>query len=215
MRLTAPGATLVLALLTLLGAGCAAGSRTTGSLSEERARVVTLGVADAALLTRLPARATFAWVDPKAIFTDIEPADGAHSLDDEFESLRYAATAVLLANDWDATQPEQAQFHLAIAVVDRPITLVRYQPDPRNERVPRPICHVDAKTKEQICYQPASPNYPPIRSSYASTDRRIGYVIRRTGDGATRWWIMNNLPTADAERLITRRTLELLLVEDR
>lgn len=215
VRLRGPGTWSLLAVLALLGAACAAGSRATGSLSEERARVATLGVADAALLTQLPSRATFAWVNPSTIFTGIEPADGVHSLDGAFESLRYAASAVLLANDWDAAEPEQAQFHLAVAVVDRPMTRVRYQPDPRNEQIPRPVCHVDVKTKERICYQPASPRYPPIRSSYPSIDRKIGYVIRRTEDGATRWWIMNNLPTADAERFITRRTLELLLVEDR
>lgn len=121
MRLTSMDIRMAMAFLVVVSAACA-GSRATGSLSETRARVVTLGVADAALFAQLPARATFAWVDPKTIFTDIEPADGVHSLDDAFESLRYAAAAVLLANDWDTTRREQAEFHLAIADAERLIT---------------------------------------------------------------------------------------------
>lgn len=173
-----------------------------------------LGAVEGTRITRLPAVATFAWVTPSLVFPALDSIDDRRSLGPEFDEQRESAAAVLRANGWREAAKDSAQFLLAFGVRDRTILVQESHPDPRNERTTVPTCDPNWRATGRRCVEPAPPRYPPVVVPRQATDRRVGFGIVRVRDGATQWWLLHRLGTAEQGPFIARQVLTLLLVED-
>lgn len=163
-------------------------------------------------LQSLPPRATFAWEAPSRAFQGVAPADDSASVT-LVAGLREDAAAVVRANGWQEAHVDSADFLLAMVQLTHSGERVILVADPRNDRTsPEPRCDESTATKKNPCRPRPNPaNYPPRREIWPYTEVKYGYAIRRRTDGATRWWVMEQMPEAEARRFVARVTVELLL----
>ncbi len=210
----------MLAMSALLGCSASRGgavgeSRLAGPSGTVMTRLVGRSVANAPAIRALPPMATFAWGTPSAAFVGVTAADDSASLY-AVADMREDAAAVLRANGWREVDPDSAEYVLAMVRVERTGEQVVMIPDPRNERTfPEPPCDKSTATPQKPCVERAPPNYPPRRDVRMFTDVKRGYAIRRRADGATRWWVMEQMSEEEARRFVARVTVELLLAVEK
>lgn len=146
--------------------------------------------ARAPLLDVLPATATFAWVRPGMLLTDVTSEDEASASTGAVRLMRLDVEAVLRGERWTAATADTAQFAAAIALVRRTMFEEQRRVVPGTEMRP-PTC--DNTRTGGRC-----PPTPPTRYqtvSVAVTTTEAVFIMRRRADGALRAW---HVPYVDA-----------------
>ena len=198
----------VLLLLGVTLLGCRTSLQTAEVfLAPDRAPSPPAGRDSAVLLTELPELSTYAWVDPSALLTAVDPTHDSLARAGVFDEQRSIATAVLRANGWFETDPERAAFHFALVDLTFLGSRIERRPDPRSLRLPPPKCQNLPAAQQQTCVEPPLPVYPPIAERVSFTERLVTFAVRRVHDGALRTWSVT--PTS-LRRTVPRSLVELI-----
>ena len=178
---------LLLLPTALVVSGC--GSATQRAMSRQLVAGTSIPVA-APALTALPAGATFAWLPPTSVLGGATEADDLRSFEPDVAALREEIDLVLRSRSWQRVNVNDAQYHLMLALIDRPDNAVS-PADGNGRRVETNLPRCTGANGERSGVTCSNDAASPRAGSRDLTRRAgawLAYVIRRQSDGATMSW---------------------------